>query len=134
MADAIAIYRYVERSADTVLAFIEGLQPNERARLAAKIGALRTNGFVLLGTQVLTDTNEPHIKEIVVNGRVAIRMLACRGPVDGNKELTLLLGATERDNKYVPKNALEIAEARRQMVIANPNQRRVKHEYPRRAT
>jgi hypothetical protein len=90
----------------------------------------------LLGSNVLTDTTFPHIKEIVVNGRVAVRMLACRGPIDGRKELTLLFGAFERDNVYVPSNALAIADKRREAIINSPkdtNRKRIKHERKRRA-
>lgn len=132
MTDAIDIYRYAETS--DIEEFIRGLDSGSQARLNAKIAALRENGFVLLGSNLLTDTKLPHIKEVRVNGRVAVRMLVCRGPVDGKKELTLLLGAVERDNKYVPKDALGIADGRRQRVAEDPDRRRVKYEHKRRTT
>src|SRR5712691_1041308 len=110
MADALIIYRYIEGASDPVQDFIGTLTSNDRARLHVKIAVLRANGFLLLGSNLLTDTNKAHIKEIVVNGRVAVRKLCCRGPIEGNKELTLLFGCKEKNSKYVPKNSLDIAE------------------------
>jgi len=128
MTDAITVFRYFGGPPDDVQKFINELPSSERARLNVKIHALRTNGVVLLGSNLLTDTNMPHIKEIVVNGRVAVRMLVCRGPFDGKTELTLLFGAAERDRKYVPKNALKIADDRRKLVASDPTRWRIKHE------
>jgi hypothetical protein len=92
-----------------------------RARMRAKIDVLlAAEGG--LPPKMLTDTNEPQIKELRVNSKQALRLLLCKGPDPKMKseEFTLLFGATERDSKYVPRNALSIAETNRQLVIGNP--------------
>ena len=126
MADAVSIYDYLAANrVNPIEEFMRtSIEARERARLLAKIQALRSSGYEILGGNMLTDTREKHVKEIRVNGNVAVRMLLCRGPVDGNKEATLLFGALERDNLYVPRKAPERAEERRQQVAADPSRRR----------
>jgi hypothetical protein len=126
MADAVAIYDYLNANgANPIEEFIRAsIEAKERAKLLARVQALRGSGYAILGGNVLTDTREKHVKEIRVNGNVAVRMLMCRGPVNGNKEATLLFGAFERDNKYDPKDAPERAEKRRKEVEADPARRR----------
>lgn len=119
----IDIYDYMDGDKNTIRVFMASLQSNERARLQTKIDALKENGFGLLGSHLLTDTKKSHIKEIRVNGKVAVRLLCCRGPI-GNQELTLLYGAFERDKVYIPKNALAIADRLRQLVVEDPQKRR----------
>jgi hypothetical protein len=80
-----------------------------------------------LPSDLLSDTPSKHIKKIRVNGRVALRPLLCRGPVDmQGREYTLLCGSTEKDKKFVPANALELSEERRESVIKEPLKRRIK--------
>lgn len=69
----------------------------------------------------------PHLYKIKVNGRVAARMILCKGPIDMEAEYTLLLGAFERDDE-LPDGVLEIAEAYRQEIILDPANRRTLHE------
>jgi hypothetical protein len=122
--DVVDIYDYLNGAENATDAFRTTLQGSDRARLDAKIAVIRTNGFVLLGSHVLTNTRSHHIKEIRVNGRVAVRLLSCRGPI-GADELTLLFGAFEENRRYVPRNALSIAQERREAVIDDPIHRRV---------
>lgn len=124
----IDLYCYLDGGVDAIEAFCATLQARHRARLDAKIDALEVNGFqVLLGSKLLTDTRSPHIKEIVLNSReIAVRILCCRGPVNKDREVTLLYGCFERNRKYEPKDALDIAEQRRQAVISNPLKRRTR--------
>jgi len=65
----------------------------------------------------------PHIYKLKIGGKIRLRPLLCKGPIDNNKELTFLMGATERDYKWDPPNALVVAEARRQEIISNPERR-----------
>ena len=104
------------------------LQKPERARIMRKLDALRKNGDEL-STDLLSDTPKPHIKKVRLNGRVAPRLLLCRGPLDMQREFTLLFGCTERDRKFVPSNALEKAEEHREFVITDALRRRVKREF-----
>ena len=80
-----------------------------------------------LPPKMLTDTKESQIKELRANTKVAMRLLLCKGPDPKlkNEELTLLFGATERDNKYVPKNALALAETNRLLVLNDPIAHRI---------
>ncbi len=130
MADKWDIYDYADhRGKNLIKEWIQTLQRKDRARLMAKLDLLHTNGPEL-PQGLLSDTPSRHIKKIRVNGDVALRLLLCRGPVSMEaKEYTLLLGATERDRKFVPPKAIAIAEEHREFVIKEPLKRRVKHEF-----
>jgi len=64
---------------------------------------------------------------LVVNGKVALRPMLCRGPEDMTNEFTFLLGATERDRKYLPRNAPMLADKNRKDLILTPKNR-CRHE------
>jgi hypothetical protein len=59
---------------------------------------------------------------------VQLRPMLCRGPIDDDGEFTILIGAREIDWKLVPSDAVVRAEGRREEVIENPEERRLKHE------
>jgi hypothetical protein len=129
MAEEWAIFDYVDlREINTISIWLNNLQKPERARMDRKIEALRDNG-PNLSSELLSDTKSRNIKKIRLNGRVAPRLLLCRGPIEMDRESTLLFGAVERDRKFVPKNAVELAEENRDQVIANPTTRRVPHGF-----
>ena len=97
--------------------------------MVRKLDALRENGPDL-SNDLLSDTPSRHIKKIRLNGRVAPRLLLCRGPVNMTaREFTLLFGCTERDRRFVPPNAIERAEEHRTFVVANPTKRRRKRVF-----
>ena len=129
MADKWDIYDYIDdRNKSVIEGWMHELQKPDRARLMAKLDLLHANGPDL-PTGLLSDTDSKHIKKIRVNGRVALRPLLCRGPVNmQGREYTLLCGAIERDRKFIPSNAIAIAEERRELVIKEPLKRRVKRE------
>jgi hypothetical protein len=52
------------------------------------------------------------------------RFMLCRGPVDKNSEVTLLMPAFEKDGKLEPADALEQALQRGEEVASNPHERR----------
>ncbi len=125
------IYDYCDHRGINVIEdwLTSDLEVPERARVLRKLDALRKNGPDL-SSELLSDTPSPHIKKIRVNGRVAPRLLLCRGPVDmGAREFTLLFGCTERDRKFVPPNAITRAEENRKFVIADPLKRRAKRVF-----
>lgn len=130
MADKWAIYDYWDhRGRNLIEDWLNGLQVPERARMVRKLDALRDNGSDL-SSDLLSDTPSPHIKKIRVNGRVAPRLLLCRGPVNMlAQEFTLLFGCTERDRAFVPPNAIATAEENRGYVIADPLRRRKPHVF-----
>jgi hypothetical protein len=99
----------------------------ERIKLNQKLDMLENSGPNLT-TGLLSDSKLSHIKKIRIKGRVAIRLMLCKGPIDNKKEFTLLFGAIEKDNKLTPKDAEQRAETRRQEIIQAPNSRRCLHE------
>ena len=104
-----------------------GYQKAERVKITKKLDSLELYG-PNLGPKLLTPTKSKHIQEVVINGEVAVRILLCRGPVNVQSEHTILFIAEERDNKYEPRKALEIAEGHRGNVIRDPDKHRCDHE------
>jgi hypothetical protein len=124
---AYRLYDYVdENKTNDIEKWAENLQPTQRAKLNAKLDMLASLGQALF-PQVLTGTPTPGILKLRVKGNVQLRPCLCKGPVDDNKEFTLLIGATERDSKLVPSNADQIANQRKKIIITAPN-RRCSHE------
>lgn len=120
------------------------MQKAHLAKVNSKIKSLCQNGDQILPGFVTDAVGSRHIKEIVIGGNIALRLLLCRGPIkmqyehpksgNGNNppigtapEFTLLFGAEERDGKYIPANAVQIAEAFRERVINNSDDRRTEH-------
>ncbi len=84
----------------------EKLQKVERAKLNAKLDALRLHGFELF-PEMLTGTPTSGILKLRVKGKVQLRPMLCKGPINHETEFTLLIGATERDSCFVPDKADE---------------------------
>lgn len=58
---------------------------------------------------------EPDVYEVrIVFGNVQYRLLGCYGPA--RREFTLLIGATMRDDKLDPRNAVEVAKTRMPLI------------------
>ena len=123
------LFDYCDGRGNDIARATRGLQKKERAKLARKFIALETNGQDELYPGLVSGPlrGARHIYEIKINGPVAVRPLLCKGPQNMNQEYTILMIAQERDNQWVPRNAPQIAENRRQEIITNP-QRRVRHE------
>lgn len=124
------IYDYCDhRSKNLIEDWLAHLQVPERARMIRKLDALRDNGPEL-SSDLLSDTPSRHIKKIRLNGRVAPRLLLCRGPVDmTGREFTLLFGCVEKDREFVPRNSIATAGENRQYVIADAQNRRTRHVF-----
>jgi len=60
--------------------------------------------------------------KLQTRGNVMLRPMVCLGP-DRAKEWTILARAIEKDWKLIPSNAADIAEARRQQVVAKKRER-----------
>lgn len=103
------------------------MQKKDRGRLDSKIDMLQMAGDDL-PPGLLQDTRCPHIKEIAVNGQVAIRAMLCRGPFVIKSEFTFLYGAVERDRIYVPRNAPERADSNRLDLLTHGETRREKNK------
>lgn len=142
---AATLFDYIdEKEANVITSWLKGLPKPQLAKVNSKIVSLRQNGDQILPGFVTDAVGSKFIKEIVIGGNIALRLLLCRGPIkmqyapsksgNGNKppigtapEFTFLFGAEERDGRYVPDNAVQIAEAFREQVIGNPDDRRTEH-------
>lgn len=105
----------------------EGLQKKERAKLNQKLDMLERHGPGL-APNLLSDTPTRGIKKLKVKGSVQLRPLLCEGPVDNHSEYTLLMGAKEIGDKWSPADAPNTASGKKDVVIADPVNRRIKHE------
>lgn len=103
------------------------LQPVQRGKLNAKLDMLGMLGAGLF-PEVLTGTDTPGILKLRIKGNVQLRPMLCKGPIDVDKEFSLLVGAIEVGGKLKPKNADVIADGRREEIRRDPDHRRVKHE------
>ncbi|MBA3037246.1 MAG: hypothetical protein FP814_12220 [Desulfobacterium sp.] len=102
------------------------MQPRERGRLDSKIDLLKrveTN----LPPGLFHPTKCRHIMHLVINGQVTLRPMLCRGPFATQGEFTFLCGATEKDRKYIPRDAPERAEVNRTDLKLHP-EKRCQHE------
>lgn len=125
---AFTLYDYLSESgANEFKEWTEGLQSKERAKLNEKIDKLQEHGDALY-PHMLTGTSVAGIQKLRVQGGVKLRPLLCKGPIDVESEYTLLMGAKEVGNKWVPKKAPETASGRKAEVAANPARRRKLHE------
>jgi hypothetical protein len=103
------------------------MQKRDRGRLDNRIDILERAEANLLPPGLLHPTRCRHIMHLVVKGQVTLCPMICRGTVDFQNEFTFLFGATEKDRKYVPKNAPKIADNNREDLKLH-TQYRCKHE------
>lgn len=103
------------------------LQSSQLAKLNQKLDSLEQHGLNLR-PQMLTDSGVSGILKLRVHGGVQLRPLLCRGPVDNDREFTLLLGAKEIGSKWVPKDAPNIASTIKREITLSSSVRRVRHE------
>lgn len=122
-----ALFDYTDTNGINVIkAWTLKLEKTQRAKLNAKLDMLAMLGSELI-PHVLTDTPTPGIQKLRVKGNVQLRPMLCKGPINNENEFTLLIGATERDSRFVPDKADEKANDRKKIIIENPN-RRCLHE------
>ena len=125
MIGAWPIYDFLHNSGSNLIkAWGDGGSQSERV-CRRKSDLLAQHGDEL-PPGLLSDTSIPTIKKIRVNGRVAVRLMLCRGPIDVAAEFTLLMGVVEKDRKLIPENAEAIAEERR-LAVKNDGSRRINH-------
>ena len=65
------------------------------------------------------------IYKLQLGGKVRLRPLWCRGPMDKTTELTFLFPAYERNGVFDPPDAPGQAENRRLQIIGDPTKRRL---------
>lgn len=71
-----------------------------------------------------------HVYKLRLGGRVRLRPLLCKGPIEPERELTLLIPAFERNWKLDPPDAPAKAERRRQEILFDRSRRR-RYERPK---
>jgi hypothetical protein len=119
------LYDYIDAQGDNEFkAWSEGLQKPERAKLNRRLKALEDTGPAL-APQMLAGplTGYAHIYKLKINGKIALRPLLCKGPIDNDAEFTLLKGAFEVGNQWNPAAARTDAVTRRAIVLADSKRR-----------
>jgi hypothetical protein len=118
------LYDHLEADGtNTIEGWTGNLQSLERGKLNQKLDILRMHGDALI-PNTLSPTDEPGILKIRVHGKVQLRPLLCRGPVQPESEYTLLVGAIEKGSELKPKGVLSQAIANKQEVVQDPVNRR----------
>ncbi len=123
------LFDYINKSdSNEFKKWTEGLQKKQIAKLNQKLDKLEISGDELM-PQLLTDSNVPGVKKLRITVQnVQLRPLLCNGPVNNDKEYTLLMGAKEIGDKWHPKKAPETALKKLKEITRDPENRRRKHE------
>lgn len=122
------LYDFVSpNGTNEIKAWTKTLQSTQRGKLNAKLDMLKITGDGLF-PEILTGTDTPGILKLRVKGKVQLRPMLCKGPIEIAKEYTLLLGATEVGGKLKPAYADTIADNRKNKVKRDPEHRRRNHE------
>lgn len=125
---AFLLYDYLSQTGNNEFqTWTEQLQKVQRAKLNARLDMLENHGDGLF-PEILTGTNTPGILKLRVKGNVQLRPMLCKGPIEIEREYTLLLGAVEIGGKLKPTKADELANDCKAEVLQQPNTRRKKHE------
>lgn len=95
----------------------EGLEKNEIAKLNVFLRRLEKEGPDDLLASICPVVRGQIRKLIVKTKTAQLRPLLCKGPVETDSEITLLIGAYERDWKWVPRDAKDQAEERRKAIL-----------------
>lgn len=121
------LYDYLNKNNDNEFKnWTEQLQKIERAKLNVRLDMLALQGSSLF-PHILTGTPTAGILKLRVKGKIQLRPMLCKGPVNNKSEFTLLIGATECDSKFVPREADKKANDRKKIIIEIPT-RRCSHE------
>jgi hypothetical protein len=121
------IYDYVDPvDGNLIRAWSSQLQKKERAKLNQRLDSLAMHGPELI-PGILSPTGMASILKLKIHGQVQLRPLLCEGPGRGEEAFTLLLGAFEVSDDYVPTGAPLIASRAREALIKDLR-RRVLHE------
>ena len=121
------IYDYVDPvNGNLIKVWCTRLQKKERAKLNQRLDSLAMHGPSLI-PGILSPTGMSQIFKLKIHGKVQLRPMLCEGPGRGEQAFTLLLGAVEVSNDYVPLGAPLLASRMRESLIKDM-QRRVPHE------
>jgi hypothetical protein len=119
------LYDYIDGQGNNdFVAWSKDLQKPELAKLNRRLKALEDNGPAL-APQMLAGplTGYPHIWKLKINGKIALRPLLCKGPLNNEIEFTLLKGAFEVGYQWQPASAPGEAVNRRDIVLRDAKRR-----------
>lgn len=123
------VWHYVnEKGVDVISKWASDVPKRQLIKLQQKIDALIKHGSEL-SPQLLSDSKQPGIKKIKVQGNLKLRPLLCKIPTNEGEveEWILLVGAYEIDWGIVPDGAYIEAAIRKQEVL-DGNGRKIKHK------
>jgi hypothetical protein len=120
-----ALFDYIdEKGNNDFKKWTAALQKVERAKLNVKLDMLEQHGSELF-PELLTGTPTSGILKLRVKANnVQLRPMLCKGPINHETEFTLLIGATEKGDRLIPKDVDEEADQRKKIIIKNPNRRK----------
>lgn len=123
------IFDYVSaRGTNEIKKWTGRLEKAHRIRLNQKLDMLEKVGPEL-PPQLLAGPIFDHIYKLrITSNNVQLRPMLCKGPINQEKEFTLLLGAFEVGDEFQPKDAPQRAASNREAVIDDPKRRRCRHE------
>lgn len=122
-------FRPPERNEIEKWARKEKLTPRERGQLNQKLDMLVRLGFEAAHGLDFLDgpiLHQRHIYKLVIHAGRMLRPMLCLGPFDNKGEMTILLGAFEKDRQFVPGDAPARAEGNRNLIV---EQKRAGLEY-----
>jgi hypothetical protein len=128
--DRYTLYDFLDhRLKNVILQWVKDdkITMRDRAALNQKIRRLAQMDYQLaIQTRLLAGPIFKHVYKLVIHGDVMLRPMLCRGPIDNEREYTLLLGAVETGGK-LPEGSKQKAESHRE-VILNDHTRRIHHK------
>jgi hypothetical protein len=102
----------------------ERLHKEAQARLKQKLDLLAVSGPEL-PPKLLVSLGRSLYKLRVKGPKIQLRPILCRGPVDNDREFTILFGAVERGGRLIPRDAIEAAEKNKRLLVIDPSRRRI---------
>lgn len=123
------VWHYVsEKGVDVIAEWASDVPKRQKIKLQQKIDALIKDGSEL-SPLLLSDSKQPGIKKIKVQGNPKLRPLLCKIPTaEGElEEWILLVGAYEINWELVPADAYIDAAIRKKEVL-DGNARKTKHK------
>jgi len=121
------IFDYVDPvEGNLIRAWSARLQKKELAKLNHRLDSLAMHGPELI-PGILSPTGTASILKLKIHGKVQLRPLLCEGPGRDEEAFTLLLGAFEVSDDYVPMGAPLFASRMRESLVKDMR-RRVPHE------
>jgi len=127
-----ALYDYVDRHGrNPIKDWSRRLEKGYLAKLNDRLRKLRQVGMDMLPLMLAGVRGHPHLYKLKMTGRVTLRPLLCRGPINMEREFTLLVGAFEQNRRFDPPSAPDDADQCREEITEDPS-RRTPHVWVRR--